>query len=208
MSVVINTDQYSVVSSVFPSIQRALLLWHNTFLENWILKPWSSTGSECLHKMKIIRIPVKERFLLSREVYKSFQVWCVAIHFSFLNPGCLQLYCTASLITDFKMLIWDLFYCNLMEKLDPHICRSTDVYFTSAAPLSEYRNILQMLSDYFSGPFQIFMVCSGSELLKPFLNLFDTLRYLVWKYSRLIRLKFWNAWVFCFCSWFGIAKKG
>lgn len=95
--------------------------------------------------------------------------------FSFLNLDCVQLYHNISIIADLKVLVWDLSYCNLMENLDPCICRSTDVCFTSAAPVSEYRIVLQMLSGYCARTFQISVMYSESELQKTFFNLFYTL---------------------------------
>jgi len=77
------------------------------------------------------------------------------------------------------MLFWDLCYCNLMENLDPCMCRSTDVCFTSATPLSEYRNVLQMLPDYSASTFQIPMMYAESELPKTVFNMFYTLGIIV-----------------------------
>lgn len=130
--------------------------------------------------------PFREAFCCHVEFIKvqCFSEYYVLQYiFSFLNLDCSQLYYNVSTIADFKMLIWDLSYCNSMENLDPCICRSTDVCFTSAAPLSEYRNVLQIQSDYFVSTFQILMMYTESEPQKALFNLFCTLQIIVWKDS-------------------------
>lgn len=163
------------------------------FGDLWILQHWFSARSKHLHNMKIVCIPIWRSLLLPHRVYKSsvlFWVCCVGIHFSFLSLDCVHLYHNISITADLKVLVWDLSYCNLMENLDPCICRSTDVCFTSAAPLSEYRIVLQMLSGYCARTFQISMMYSESELQKTFCNLFYTLGIMVWKGSSVTRLQF------------------
>lgn len=145
-ALIMNIDQlYPVQGAVS---RQTFCFSQSVFQELWILQLWFNARSKCLHNMRITSIPIWRSLLLPHRVCESsvpLWVCCAAVHFSCLNIDCLQLYYRINIIADFKMLIWDLSDCNWMENSGP--CRSTDVCFTSAAPLSEYWNVLQMLED-------------------------------------------------------------
>lgn len=112
-ALLMNTDQLYPVQ--WPISRQHFYFSISVFLELWMLKLWFNARSKCLHNVRITCIPIRRSLLLPHRVCKSsvpFWVCCAAVHFSYLNLDCLQLYYSISIIADSKMLIWDLSHCN------------------------------------------------------------------------------------------------